>query len=42
LNFQAVEKDWPSLLRGGKAFDGRLWRWINLILWVQRFEVVFA
>ena len=40
LNFRAVEKDWPLLLSGREAFDGRLWRWINLILWAQRFEVV--
>jgi len=41
LNYRVIEKDWPLLLRGGEAFDGRLWRWINLILWAQRFAVVF-
>lgn len=41
LNYRAIQKDWPLLLHGDKAFYGRLWRWINLILWAQRFEVVF-
>ena len=41
LNYRAIEKSCPLLLTGDKAFYGRLWRWINLILWAQRFEVVF-
>lgn len=41
LNQWAIGKDWPALLSGNKPFDGCAWRWINFILWAQRFSPAF-
>ncbi len=39
LNLPAVEREWQAVLKGRKPFDFRVWRWVNLIRWVERFGV---
>jgi asparagine synthase (glutamine-hydrolysing) len=41
LNVRALEQDWHGVVTGRKPFDFRIWRWVNLIRWTDRFEVSF-
>lgn len=42
LNLPVVEREWRSVLSGQRPFDARLWRWVNLIRWTERFNVRFS
>jgi asparagine synthase (glutamine-hydrolysing) len=33
LKSKAVEEEWDAIVKGHKAFDFKVWRWINLIEW---------
>ena len=37
-----IEREWQAVLQGRKPFDFRVWRWVNLIRWAERFDVSFA
>jgi asparagine synthase (glutamine-hydrolysing) len=39
LNAKAMQKEWQQILKGRAAYDSRVWRWLNLILWVRKFSV---
>lgn len=39
LNLPQVQREWQAVLNGRKPFDFRVWRWVNLIRWVERFGV---
>ena len=41
LKSNVLEEEWKAVLRGRKCFDSRVWRSINLIKWVGRFNVSF-
>jgi asparagine synthase (glutamine-hydrolysing) len=41
LNLETVKQQWAAMLDGGKPFDFRVWRWLNVIRWAQRYEVSF-
>jgi asparagine synthase (glutamine-hydrolysing) len=41
LNIPALRRDWKGLVQGKKVFDFRVWRWINLVLWAERYNVQF-
>jgi asparagine synthase (glutamine-hydrolysing) len=41
LNLGVVEREWQAVLNGRKRFDFRIWRWVNLIRWAERFRVSF-
>lgn len=41
LNLKEMEREWQRVLRGQKAFDSRVWRWINLIEWSRTFDVSY-
>ncbi|WP_414578362.1 asparagine synthase (glutamine-hydrolyzing) [Anabaena sp. CCY 9402-a] len=41
LNIQKVREEFQSVVEGRSAFDFRVWRWINLIRWTERFNVTF-
>jgi len=41
LNRQAMERQWQAVLNGRARFDSHVWRWVNLIRWVERFGVSF-
>ncbi len=42
LDMAAVERDWRAVQAGRARFDFRVWRWVNLIRWAERFDVVFV
>lgn len=39
LDVPALQRDWQAVLDGTSSFDFRIWRWVNLIRWVERFNV---
>ncbi len=42
FNMDAVQRDWNAVLAGKARFDFRIWRWVNLIRWAERFNVEFV
>ena len=42
LNLPAVQRDWANVVAGRARFDYRVWRWVNLIRWAERFDVEFV
>lgn len=41
LEVPAMQRDWQAVLAGKARFDFRIWRWVNLIRWAERFGVCF-
>lgn len=41
LNLKGVEAEWQAVLAGRARFDFRIWRWLNLIRWAERYAVSF-
>ena len=41
LDLRAVRRTWQAVLAGRDLTDFRLWRWLNLIRWADRFDVSF-
>jgi asparagine synthase (glutamine-hydrolysing) len=41
LNFPQVKAEWQAVIEGKSTFDFRIWRWVNLIRWAERFNVTF-
>lgn len=41
LKGEAVRDEWQAVLQGRRPFDFRVWRWLNLIRWAERFDVGF-
>jgi asparagine synthase (glutamine-hydrolysing) len=41
LRFAIARREWQELQAGRGRFDGRFWRWINLVAWAGRFKVSF-
>jgi asparagine synthase (glutamine-hydrolysing) len=39
LNVEEIRREWGEILQGIRAFDSRVWRWVNLILWARKFSV---
>ena len=39
LDLKEVRREWEGILQGHKSFDWRVWRWINTILWAEKFNV---
>jgi asparagine synthase (glutamine-hydrolysing) len=42
LRLPGVHAEWQALLAGQKKFDFRVWRWVNLVRWADRFDVDLA
>ena len=40
LNVDRIRREWQEIVQGTRAFDSRVWRWVNLILWARKFSVV--
>ncbi|MCI0376943.1 MAG: asparagine synthase (glutamine-hydrolyzing) [Gemmataceae bacterium] len=36
-----LEREWRDVETGRKAFDSRIWRWLNVIRWAERLDVSF-
>lgn len=41
MNLVAMKEQWKAMLAGQQSFDFRVWRWLNIIRWAQKFEVAF-
>lgn len=41
MNLPTMKRQWQAILQGSQAFDFRVWRWVNMIKWAQKFEVAF-
>lgn len=39
LNLTAVLREWEQVMSGACPFDGRVWRWLNLIRWLDLYQV---
>jgi len=39
LSCDRIRQEWGSIVQGTTAFDSRVWRWVNLILWTRKFSV---
>ncbi|MFN3927498.1 MAG: asparagine synthase (glutamine-hydrolyzing) [Pseudanabaenaceae cyanobacterium] len=41
LHLSSIHRDWQNIVIGKSPFDFRVWRWLNLIKWVERFNILF-
>jgi asparagine synthase (glutamine-hydrolysing) len=41
LNLPAIQRELAAVRAGLAKFDFRIWRWVNLIRWAERFDVRF-
>jgi asparagine synthase (glutamine-hydrolysing) len=41
LNRDIMREQWEAMLADRQAFDFRIWRWLNIVSWTQKFEVAF-
>lgn len=39
LRIQRANAEWEGVLAGRRSFTPYVWRWLNLILWTERFQV---
>ena len=39
LRTNTVQREWQGIMRGAKAVDCPVWRWMNLTLWIRQFSV---
>jgi asparagine synthase (glutamine-hydrolysing) len=39
FNVDGILQEWGQIVQGTRAFDSRVWRWVNLILWARKFSV---
>ena len=39
FHHDALQKEWRSVKNGTRAFDTRIWRWLNFLRWLQLFEM---
>jgi asparagine synthase (glutamine-hydrolysing) len=42
LNTQEMKSQWEQMVGGARPPDSRVWRWMNLLLWAEQFEVTVA
>jgi len=41
LKMELVKKEWDDILRGEKGYHPGIWRWLNIFLWTERFDVQY-
>lgn len=41
LSVPGLHAEWQAVLASKKPFDFRVWRWLNLIRWADRFDIQF-
>jgi asparagine synthase (glutamine-hydrolysing) len=39
LNLKEIMNQWEQIVSGSRQMDSCVWRWVNLILWAERFAV---
>ncbi len=37
-----LHRTWTEIVNGARPYDSTVWRWINLILWAQKFKVTMT
>jgi asparagine synthase (glutamine-hydrolysing) len=42
LDSREAVREWEAVLGGRRRFDSRVWRWLNLVRWVDLADVDFA
>lgn len=42
LNMNEILREWENMVQGRQQMDFRVWRWLNVILWSQRYAVGVA
>jgi asparagine synthase (glutamine-hydrolysing) len=42
INVGELQREWRDIAAGDKRFSFRVWRWLNTILWVEKFGVEFG
>lgn len=41
LNIEQAKQDWQGIINGQQSFDFRVWRWVNLVRWVEHHNIKF-
>jgi asparagine synthase (glutamine-hydrolysing) len=41
FNLDVIHQEWQDVLQGRSKFDFRIWRWVNLIKWAEKYQVEF-
>ena len=41
FNLEVLQAEFQAVLQGRSPFDFRVWRWVNSILWVEKFNISF-
>lgn len=41
LDIHEVRRQWGEIVEGRRQYDSRVWRWVNLILWTEKFSATF-
>jgi asparagine synthase (glutamine-hydrolysing) len=39
MDVKEIQREWDRILRRGRPFDFRVWRWVNMIVWVEKLGV---
>jgi len=39
INARRMSREWNDIVAGRRRFDSRVWRWLNTILWVEKFAM---
>jgi asparagine synthase (glutamine-hydrolysing) len=39
INARRMVSEWSDIVAGRRRFDSRVWRWLNTILWVEKFAM---
>jgi asparagine synthase (glutamine-hydrolysing) len=42
LNITRVKQQWAEIISGSMKLDFRVWRWVNLVLWAEKFRAEIA
>jgi len=42
LKMPEIQREWQAISAGRRPFDGRIWRWVNLIRWAELYQVRFS
>jgi asparagine synthase (glutamine-hydrolysing) len=42
IKIRDIQREWQAVRAGKRALDSRVWRWINLIRWAERYQVRFS
>jgi asparagine synthase (glutamine-hydrolysing) len=42
INTKEIQGQWQQMVNGSRQLDSRVWRWMNLILWAEKFSVTGA